>query len=244
MPRVSRASARKVLVTNNRGSTNAQSGAAGAGSAAKPPIISKERPPVIGSQSSAKPHFGQTNAPPPPNATAAVPPRSRSVEVNRVLLDDSILALLERGSGTRIQDGAYWYDKLCGAWGICGGPCLGLIQPGLPLGGTLMPDASNGNTGVFVNGRQLHVLDVVALQQITMVLPGRYWLDAQGNFGYEGGPLMGNLMSLAQLAGRGARGGNGDNFWTSRFSAGNYDPNSGSGYVSVPGYGPVGFGPG
>jgi hypothetical protein len=34
----------------------------------------------------------------------------------------------------------------------------------------------------------------------------------------------------------------GDHDWRRSFSAGNYDPNSGEGYVSVPGYGPVGFG--
>ena len=70
---------------------------------------------------------------------------------------------------------------------------------------------------------------------------------------YQVGLALGTLMRLRQAAAMagtmggagGAMGGNngGDNFWTSRFSAGNYDAQSGSGYVSVPGYGPVGFGP-
>ncbi len=104
---------------------------------------------------------------------------------------------------TRIPPGAYWYDTLCGAWGLEGGPCRGLIQAGLTLGGPLRADASNGNTGVFINGRQLHLLDVLALQQITMVMPGRYWVDASGNAGFEGGPAMVNLWALASAGASG-----------------------------------------
>jgi len=37
-------------------------------------------------------------------------------------------------------------------------------------------------------------------------------------------------------------GGGGDNTWSTRFSAGNYDNDNSRGYVSVPGYGPVGYG--
>jgi len=85
---------------------------------------------------------------------------------------------------------------------------------------------------------------VLALQQFVAVQPGRCWVDSQGNFGYERGPMLGNLVLLAQAASRARGGGGRDNFWTTRFSAGNYDSNSGSGYVSVHGYGPVGFGPG
>ena len=58
------------------------------------------------------------------------------------------------------------------------------------LGGLLRQEASNGNTGICINGRQLHMMDVLRLQQVVpMVLPGRRWLDAFGNFGCEGGPL-------------------------------------------------------
>ena len=46
------------------------------------------------------------------------------------------------------------------------------------------------------NGRQLHRTDVVYLQQCTPVIPGRYWLDARGNGGVEGGPIQWNLALL------------------------------------------------
>jgi hypothetical protein len=42
------------------------------------------------------------------------------------------------------------------------------------------------------------------------VLPGRYWVDAQGNCGIEGGPAFVNLrVAAAQAAGGGAGGGAG-----------------------------------
>jgi hypothetical protein len=126
---------------------------------------------------------------------------SRSVTINQARLDDDALRLIEQRLQARVPDGSYWYDKISGAWGLEGGPTLGFTLPGLGIGGPLRPDASNGNTGVFINGRQLHLMDVQSLQQITgVVLPGRYWVDAQGNGGYEGGPVLFNLRLLAQQA--------------------------------------------
>lgn len=130
-------------------------------------------------------------------------PQTRRVIVNGVAVSDQELA----ASAVPIPDGAYWYDPMCGAWGYQGGPCVGFTAPGLRLGGPLRPDASNGNTGVFINGRQLHMNDVLALQRLGPVLPGRYWVDAQGNCGFEGGPAFVNLRTLAaQAAGAGAAG--------------------------------------
>jgi len=43
----------------------------------------------------------------------------------------------------RIQDAEYWYDKLCGAWGIKNGPTAGFIVAGLDVGGPLAENASS-----------------------------------------------------------------------------------------------------
>jgi len=69
-----------------------------------------------------------------------------------------------------------------------GGPGAGQIQAGLKLGGPLRRDVSKGNTGVIVNGRELHERDVTALQSCVAVVPGRYWILANGLGGPEGGP--------------------------------------------------------
>ena len=129
--------------------------------------------------------------------------QQRQVVVNRVRIADRDLQQFEQRWNTRVQNGTYWYDRLTGAWGLEGGPTAGWISPGLSLGGPLRADASGGNTGVFVNGRELHPMDVQALMQIIQVQRGRWWMDARGNFGPEGGPVWGNLMVLAQQQGRG-----------------------------------------
>jgi hypothetical protein len=141
----------------------------------------------------------------PPYAQPSAPAAgSRSVVVNNARLSDEQLRQLEQRFHLRITDGAYWYDQVSGAWGMQGGPTLGFTQPHMELGGPLSPDASNGRTGVFINGRELHQLDVMALRELTpYVIPGRYWVDRRGIGGYEGGPPIFNLQMLARAAGDG-----------------------------------------
>ncbi len=153
----------------------------------------------------AKQRLLEQSAPPSPAHT--LPNSSRPVIINGVRLSDDQLHQLEQRFNLRIADGAYWYDQVSGAWGMQGGPTVGFTQPHLELGGTLQRDASNGNTGVIINGRELHQQDVMALRQLTpYVIPGRYWVDARGIGGYEGGPPIFDLQALARAAG-GGRGG-------------------------------------
>jgi hypothetical protein len=144
----------------------------------------------------------------PPSSTAQQSANnSRPVVVNGVRLSDEQLRQLEQRFKLRIADGTYWYDQVSGAWGMQGGPTIGFTEPHLELGGKLQRDASNGNTGVIINGRELHQQDVTALRQLTpYVIPGRYWVDARGIGGYEGGPPIFDLQALARAAG-GVRGG-------------------------------------
>jgi hypothetical protein len=130
---------------------------------------------------------------------------SQEVVVNGQAVPEREVRGLESMYRVRVLSGHYWYDRLTGAWGYWGGPTAGFILPGLALGGPLAANASNGTTGVFVNGRQLHTVDVLALMQITRVLRGRYWMDAYGNFGYERGPILGNIWFMANATGGRAR---------------------------------------
>lgn len=125
--------------------------------------------------------------------------QSRHVVVNAVQLPDTQLQALEQAFHVRIPDGVYWYDRVSGAWGFSGGPTAGFTLAGLRVGGALRVDASRGTTAVFINGRQLPVQDVLALQALLgAVYPGRYWVDAQGNAGLEGGPPLINLVAVAR----------------------------------------------
>ncbi|MEZ0368996.1 MAG: hypothetical protein ACAI44_07940 [Candidatus Sericytochromatia bacterium] len=158
---------------------------------------------------------------------------SRQVLVNDEALSLNQIQQLESQYQLKIADGSYWYDKQAGIWGKQGGPGLGITLPNLQIGGALKADASAGNTGIFINGRQLHTQDVMYLQSLTgYVQPGRYWLDAYGNAGFEGGAAMVNLYQLARKSSKG-----GDNFWHSNNSetSGNQD-SDGHGYVSGKGW--------
>ena len=119
-----------------------------------------------------------------------------------------------------VPAGRYWYDAASGGAGVWGGPAAAYLGPGLALGGSLPATASGGGdgrlTGVFVNGRELHPVDVAGLRQVLgSVEAGRWWWDAAGNVGREGGPMAFNfywVLQQRQIAGgstyrRGARSG-------------------------------------
>jgi hypothetical protein len=134
-------------------------------------------------------------------ATGLTAQGTRVVVNGRPLAPETVQAL-EGLYRVRTAPGEYWYDPYSGAWGLRGGPTAGLIIPGLELGGSLREDASAGTTLVWINGRRLPWQDVLALQQLTgPILPGRYWLDGDGNAGYEGGPPIVNLRQLATRSG-------------------------------------------
>ena len=99
----------------------------------------------------------------------------------------------------------YWYDPVSGLWGLEGGPSLGQTIAGVDVGGRLRRDASGGRTGVVVNGREIHPTELQFLVRLFGVVnPGRYWLNADGIGGYEGGPARFNLRAAAGGSRRGS----------------------------------------
>lgn len=108
------------------------------------------------------------------------------------------IAQLEKRYGSKVEAGSYWYDAQTGLWGRMGQPMAGVIPPGLAFRAPLPARASNGDTGVFVNGRELHRTEVQAVGRCTTVQRGRYWMDAQGNGGREGQPASFNLVALCR----------------------------------------------
>jgi hypothetical protein len=163
-------------------------------------------PEAVASASSAA-AAGGTATPRPAQTTASAAHGTRNVVVNDESLSDETLARLEQTYRVRIVDAEYWYDKLSGAWGVKGGPTRGFIYSGLDLGGRLKANASGGGTQVFINGRELHPLDVSGLQRCMQVMPGRYWIQADGTGGYEGGPPLFNVVQLCSARSGGQSGG-------------------------------------
>jgi|HubBroStandDraft_4_1064222.scaffolds.fasta_scaffold28958_3 hypothetical protein len=132
--------------------------------------------------------------------------QSSDVVVNGRTLSPSELNIVHR-LALRYQwtelGGRYWYDPRTGLYGREGEPPLGVIPAGLAIGGRLARNASNGTSGVYVNGRELTRQEVGRVSQCTVVQPGRYWINADGIGGFEGGPPSFNLAALcSQRKGR------------------------------------------
>jgi hypothetical protein len=127
------------------------------------------------------------------------------VVVNGKALPADTVTKLERAYQVPIAAGRYWYDPASGAWGAEGGPIAGQMMPGLELGGPLKENASRGTSPVWINGRRLTTAEVAGLQKAcrTQVIPGRYWVNAQGVGGQEGGPASFNLAACAPQGGGG-----------------------------------------
>ncbi|GAQ88169.1 hypothetical protein KFL_004060030 [Klebsormidium nitens] len=133
-------------------------------------------------------------------AGAAASTTAGRTVVNGVALTSQQIAVL-KNAGINVQPGNFWYDSLSGAYGSVGGPTRGLLQPGLPFGGTLSADASNGNTGVFVNGRQLPSVDLTALEAAGFPgTIGYWWMDSLGRYGTADSTVV-----LGQLSAPGNR---------------------------------------
>lgn len=158
--------------------------------------------------------------------------------VNGRELDAADLERIASRYGIRIPEGSFWYDALLGAWGVQGGPTMGFIAPGMDLGAPLPAGASGRGTNIFVNGRELHYYDVLALQQFTgPIVPGRYFIMANGLAGFEGGPPLWNLAALAAPAANA-----GSNTWQSRVLGASGFSDGSTGAVFLPNGGIVSTG--
>ena len=133
--------------------------------------------------------------------------RPRSITINGARLTRAraeTLARLEIASHGSLPDGAYWYDPVNGSCGVWGQPGAAILPAGLDLGPPLPANASAGTSGVYINNRQLQHGEVQFLSALVGVQwqPGRYFIDAQGNAGLEGGAVLVNLIQVAHQRGR------------------------------------------
>ena len=133
-------------------------------------------------------------------AFAALPTQAGSgLVVNRVELGKKQVDQLEQQLNTKLVPGRYWYDQRSGLWGKEGMPNAGQLPAGLPIKTPMPSDISGGGTGVWVNGREIHAQEYLYLLRVYgSVLPGRYFLEANGNAGFEGGPVAYNLFADAR----------------------------------------------
>ncbi|KAI7730916.1 hypothetical protein M8C21_013338, partial [Ambrosia artemisiifolia] len=105
-----------------------------------------------------------------------------NVFVNGQLLTNRAVKRAEKLAGP-IQSGEYWYDSLAGFWGVMNQPCLGIIPPFIEEFDHPMPkNCAAGNTGVFVNGRELNQkdLDLLASRGLPTTKDRSYIVEISG----------------------------------------------------------------
>ncbi|GJM93871.1 hypothetical protein PR202_ga10463 [Eleusine coracana subsp. coracana] len=122
------------------------------------------------------------------------------VSINGHPISERALKKAEKKAGP-VEPGLYWYDYRAGFWGVMGRECIGIIPPFIrEFNYPMARNCAGGDTGVLVNGRELHQrdLDLLVGRGLPRVSGKSYSIEVSGNITDEATGKK--LRSLGKLA--------------------------------------------
>uniref|UniRef100_A0A0E0JLA9 Uncharacterized protein n=1 Tax=Oryza punctata TaxID=4537 RepID=A0A0E0JLA9_ORYPU len=125
---------------------------------------------------------------------------SVKVSINSHPISERALKKAEKKAGP-VEPGSYWYDYRAGFWGVMGRECIGIIPPFIrEFNYPMASNCASGDTGVFVNGRELHQrdLDLLVGRGLPRISGKSYSVEISGNVTDE--ETGKKLRSLGKLA--------------------------------------------
>ncbi|KAB1207201.1 Extra-large guanine nucleotide-binding protein 1 [Morella rubra] len=112
------------------------------------------------------------------------------VFVNDEPLSQEELVLLQNSKNPprNLRPGCYWYDRVSGFWGKEGQKPSQIISSQLNIGGDIKRNASNGNTNVLINSREITKEELWMLKVAGVPCEGNphFWVSEDGSIQEEG----------------------------------------------------------